>query len=164
MALAWLEEDMFFNRDEAVQLINQAIKIDPKNVRIYIAKASMELRRGDISGARQTLESSCKLPSEDGQHYTMLGTLEMDYGTVAAAQRVLEEGAKRYPGDQYLLQRWGTLEAKHGNATRARDLFQRSVNIKPHAPTFVAWAMLEDALGLQVTYIIERHRVVGEIS
>ena len=73
MALAWLEEDMFFNRDEAVKLINQAIKIDPKNVRIYIAKASMELRRGDISGARQTLESSCKLPSEDGQHYTMLG-------------------------------------------------------------------------------------------
>jgi predicted Zn-dependent protease len=71
----------------------------------------------------------------------------MESGNINGARRVLEEGSKLYPGDQFLLQRWGTLEAKHGDVTKARFLFEKSVTIQPHAPTFVAWAILEEEEG-----------------
>ena len=32
---------------------------------------------------------------------------------------------------------------------KAIELFRKSANIKPHAPTFVAWAILEEELGMR---------------
>jgi Tfp pilus assembly protein PilF len=150
LSLAWLEEDVFHNRDEAVRLIAEAMKIDENNVRVHVAKASMELRFNRVDDARKTLLHACSLQAEDGQHYTMLGTLELESGNVNAARKVLENGAKLYPGDQFLLQRWGTLEARYGNGKLARQLFEKSVLIQPHAPTFVAWAILEEKDGHKV--------------
>lgn len=148
LALAWLEEDAFDDLERAHELIEEAMRVDGRNVRVYIAKASMELRCGEQTAARKVLRRAVSLEAEDGQHYTMWGTLELESGRVAEARHILKEGSKRYPGDQFLLQRWGTLEAKYGSIVRARELFDRSVRIKPHAPTFVAWAILEEREGL----------------
>lgn len=150
LALAWLEEDVFKKQEEAARLITEAIKIDRNNVRVYVAKASMELRLERHADARKTLRHALTLSSEDGQHYTMLGTLELEMGNIAEAGRILEEGTLKYPGDQFLLQRWGTLESKLGNVDKARKLFEKSVMIQPHAPTFVAWAILEEKEGLRL--------------
>lgn len=151
LALAWLEEDAFRNEVEATKLISEAMKIDGNNVRVYVAKASMELRLQRKEDARKTLRHSLSLNSEDGQHFTMLGTIELEMGKLSEARRVLEEGAERYPGDKFLLQRWGTVEAKFGNVEKARKLFEKSVLVQPHAPTFVAWAILEEQEGLKLT-------------
>jgi tetratricopeptide (TPR) repeat protein len=151
LALAWLEEDAFCNQNEATKLISEAIKIDANNVRVYVAKASMELRLQRKEDARKTLRHCISLPSDDGQHFTMLGTLELEMGNIVEAKRVLEEGSHRFPGDKFLLQRWGTVEAKFGNVDKARQLFEKSVLIQPHAPTFVAWAILEEQEGLKLT-------------
>ena len=150
LALAWLEEDVYKDQVEAARLIAEALKIDRNNVRVYVAKASMELRLERRVDARRTLRHALTLSSEDGQHYTMLGTLELEMGNIAEAGRILEEGASKFPGDQFLLQRWGTLEAKLGNVDKARKLFEKSVMIQPHAPTFVAWAILEEKEGLKL--------------
>jgi tetratricopeptide (TPR) repeat protein len=149
LSLAWLEEDAFKNQKEAACLISEALKIDRNNIRVYIAKASMELRLSRKDEARKTLSHALTLQSEDGQHYTMLGTLELELGNFDEAAKILEEGSKLYPGDQFLLQRWGTIEAKIGNIEKARKLFEKSVIIQPHAPTFVAWAILEEKEGLK---------------
>lgn len=150
LALAWLEEDAFKNVEIAEKLINEAFNIDKNNVRVYIAKASMQLRQKKTDDARSTLELASTLCSEDGQHYTMWSTLEVEQGNYAEARRILKEGAEKFPGDQFLLQRWGTIEAKHGNITSARELFLRSATIHPHAPTFVAWAILEEEVVMKV--------------
>lgn len=71
----------------------------------------------------------------------------MESGNLEGARQALEEGARLFPGDVYLLQRYGTLEAKLGEIDKARELFQKSVMIQPHAPTFVAWAILEEEIG-----------------
>lgn len=81
--------------------------------------------------------------------FSLLGTIELESGNVVGARAVLEEGVSKYPGDQFILQRWGTLEAKHGSVNKARELFKRSVMIQPHAPTFVAWAILEEEEGMK---------------
>lgn len=147
LALAWIEEDAFDDLKEAEKLISQALAADKQNVRVYVAKAMMELRLGNVEIARETLLQATKIVSEDAQHYTMLSTLELEYGNIDKAREVLAEGAQKFPGDQFLLQRWGTLEAKFGNVKEARRLFQKSIEIQPHAPTFVAWAMLEESEG-----------------
>lgn len=148
LALAWLEEDAFKNFFKAKKYIQDAIVNDSQNVRCYIAKASYELRQHEIENARKTLHLACNLKfAEDGQHYTMLSTLEYDQNNIPEAIRVLEEGARKFPGDQYLIQRWGAIESKTGNIQKARELFKKSVDIKPHAPTFVAWAILEEEEG-----------------
>lgn len=152
LALAWLEEDHFQNASAAAHLIRSALLEEPKNVRIYTAKASMELRQGKIDEARATLAQAADMEAEDGHHYTLWGTIELECGNYRESQRVLEEGARRYPGDKYLLQRWGSLEAKHGSFKKARDLFSRSLASQPHAPTFVAWAIMEHELGQQVCW------------
>ena len=157
LSMAWLEEDFFHNTAEARRLIEEAMDSDVNNVRVYIAKASMELRLKLHDDARQTLLAATALPSDDAQHYTMWGTLEIECGNYAEARRILEEGSAKYSGDQFLLQRWGTLEAKHGCPEKAKELFERSILIKPHAPTFVAWAMLEEEQGLESLHALPDH-------
>jgi tetratricopeptide (TPR) repeat protein len=109
----------------------------------------MELRLNQPDKAKNTLQQCSGFVSKDGQHYTMLGTIEMEFGNISAARAALAAGALQYPGDQFLLQRWGTLEAKHGDIQKARELFQKSVTIQPHTPTFVAWAILEEETGMK---------------
>lgn len=150
LALAWLEEDAFDNAVEAKKLIDEAMIVDRNNVRVHVAKASMELRSGRINEARSTLRQATALQSDDGVHYTMWATLEIDSGNFREARRLLEEGAEKFPGDQFLLQRWGALESKFGSVLKARELFDRSIVIQPHAPTFVAWAILEEDQGILV--------------
>ncbi|KAJ1436823.1 hypothetical protein B484DRAFT_324887 [Ochromonadaceae sp. CCMP2298] len=144
LALAWLEEDAFGLTQQAAARVDQALAMEPHNVRVYVAKASLLLRQQKVSEAREVLCLATQMSAEDAQHYTMWGTLELESGDAASARRILQEGAKLYPGDRFLLQRWGTLEAKLGDIPKARELFERSVLIQPHAPTFVAWAILEE--------------------
>eukprot|EP01036_Dinobryon_divergens_P030333 gene30333-39562_t len=149
LALAWLQEDAFSETGPAFALIDEAFKLDPLNVKVHMAKASLLLRMQQVDDARMALQLCTKLCSanaEDGQHYTMWGSLELERGGrgPAEAQRILAEGAGLFPRDHFLLQRWGSLEAKLGRSDQARALFQRSAEIQPHAPTFVAWAILEE--------------------
>lgn len=157
LALAWLEEDAFNNIDLAEKHIARAVEIDRNNIRAHVAKASLELRLNQVEKARQTLRNSTSLSAHDGQHYTMWSTLELETGNIDAARKIIEEGSKLYPGDHYLLQRWASFESKFGNSSKARELFGRSVLLKPHAPTFVAWAMLEEVEGLVVSRRINQY-------
>lgn len=147
LSLAWLEEDAFGKIDVAAELVEEAMQIDKYNVRVHIAKASLQLRQNKVHLARETLKQATTLSSDDAQHYTMWSTIEAESGNYDMARKILEKGAKQYPGDQFLLQRWGTIEAKHGSVAKARLLFAKSVQIQPHAPTYVAWAILEESEG-----------------
>ena len=88
----------------AMRLLTEALRIDRNNVRIYVAKASMEMRANNFSEARATLKRATELSSESdgGQHYTMWATLEIEAGNFREARRLLEEGAAKYPGDQVI--------------------------------------------------------------
>ena len=85
-------------------MLTEALRIDKNNVRIYVAKASMEMRANNFTEARATLKRATQLSSESdgGQHYTMWATLEIEAGNFREARRLLEEGAAKYPGDQVI--------------------------------------------------------------
>lgn len=152
LALAWLEETMFNNIPLALDYIQKALREEERSgsVRAHVAKASLLLRNQEVEKAKETLRNATRLVANDGQHYTMLSTIEVETGNIEEARRVIEEGAAKFPGDQFLLQRWGSFEAKYGNVSTARSLFEKSVLIQPHAPTFVSWALLEEEEGRKV--------------
>ena len=163
LSLAWLQEDAFGNTDDAFALLNEAFRIQPLNAKVHIAQANLLLRLQRVDDARAVLQRCAELcvgSAEDGQHYTMWSTLELECGRPEDARRVLAEGSAAYPGDHFLLQRWGSLEAKLGCSQLARSLFARSAAIQPHAPTFVAWAILEEKEAILVSAMLLGTRVI----
>jgi hypothetical protein len=40
---------------------------------------------------------------------------------------------------------------QHGSKDKARQIFAKAITVKPHAPTFVAWARLEYEEGMNVS-------------
>lgn len=56
------------------------------------------------------------------------------------------------------------MEFKLGNFANARVLFERSVEIKPHAPTFVAWAILEEEESMRTISGLTRDFVAAAAS
>lgn len=152
LSLAWLEEDSFHNFDKAVEYLDKALEIEPYNTRVFIARASLAVRNNKVDEARKILQQAAEtipISKGDGQIYTMWSTIELECGNLAKAREVIMRGYQLYPGDHFLLQRWASFESKIGNVEKARELFEKSVLLKPHAPTFVAWAILEENEGVK---------------
>ena len=59
-------------------------------MRVYVAKASMELRQGRELDARASLMFASSLDADDGQHYTMRATLELESGHVEVMNGFLD--------------------------------------------------------------------------
>jgi tetratricopeptide (TPR) repeat protein len=146
---SYLEETVLQNTDEAEKLLEYAFNIAPHNVKVHIARANIAQRRGRFDEARAILNSTTSMHADDGQHYNAWATLETQQNNLDVAVAILAEGHRKFPADQFLLQRWGTIEEKRGNLTGARQLYEKSVALKPHAATFVSWAILEEDLGRQ---------------
>ena len=81
-------------------------------------------------------------PVKDGRLFNAWAKLESKTN-LHEARKILIRGMKMYPRDHKLLQAAGNIEEKLGNVTAARDLYSASLHIEPHAPTLIAYAMLE---------------------
>jgi len=111
--------------------------------------AKLEAKKGANELALEILRSaaskiSLRLPTA---FYNGWAALEMDGGFADNATKILRKAIELYPQDASLLQTLGTVENKLGNLDVARDLFRKSIAMKPLAPTFVAWALLEEQVG-----------------
>ena len=81
-------------------------------------------------------------PVKDGRLFNAWAKLESKTN-LHEARKILVRGMKMYPRDYKLLQAAGNIEERLGNVTAARDLYSASLHIEPHAPTLIAYAMLE---------------------
>ncbi len=77
--------------------------------------------------------------------YNLWASLEAKHGETERAMAVLEEAVGKYPQDAVLHQSRGALHARRGDRAAARAAFNASVSATPHAPAYVAWALLEAA-------------------
>ena len=80
LSLAILEEAHFNNDKLAERLIDRALKIDSKDIHIYIAKASILMRQNDVNNTRITFEIASKLFANDGKHFNMWSSFELRQG------------------------------------------------------------------------------------
>jgi tetratricopeptide (TPR) repeat protein len=75
--------------------------------------------------------------------------LEQRNGNLDSALSIVKSGRTRFPAEQSLLQTEGTIEERRGNFATAAELYCASTKIRPTAPAYVAWALLEDKLAAE---------------
>ncbi len=147
--LAWAEMESSASvsggYSKAEALLERALREDPKNGHVYIARAKLQLLQGEIANARHTLRAAANLPEKLPQVFNMWATLEQKEGRLEEAGKIVMRGRERLrTGErQSLLQTQGMIAEKLGKLDEARDLYQQSIAIRPTAPAYVAWALLE---------------------
>eukprot|EP00900_Chrysochromulina_parva_P012275 jgi/Chrpa1/21048/Chrysochromulina_OHIO_Genome00009061-RA len=157
LLLAWSQlERAAGNVSAARRLLQTARKYAPQSARVRLPLAALEAASGEASAARAAFADAVELPgahrSDDGaggfsELFNAWAVFEAKLGDVPAALEVLRRARKRYPRDPSLLQTLGTLQQRAGDLDGARASFSQSLAILPHAPTFVAYALLEASLG-----------------
>jgi tetratricopeptide (TPR) repeat protein len=146
--LAWaeMEERAAGDFEAAERLLRSALEANKTDVKAHIAWAKLEMRRGCMDSAVKILLEAADWPQRDAQLFNMWATLEQRRGNLEAARAIVKRGRERFSGEQSLLQTQGMIMERLGELDEARELYRQSVEIRPTAPAYVAWAMLEDKL------------------
>lgn len=147
---SWAEmEERLGDLPRARELLTKAISSHPQMTEAYIGLANLEARRGCISRALELMSTAAGvLAYPPASVFNAWAQIELTYrGRLDDAKELLRQGNKIHPFEPVLLQSMGTLEDKSGNSQEARELFQRSIDARPTAAAFVAWALLEEREG-----------------
>lgn len=153
LLLAWADiERSAGNSSHARALLNSALERAPRSPKIHTAIAHLEAARGDEVAARAAFTAGAALsPHAVGEKtaevFNAWASHEARRGELGRALAIVERGRRRHPRDPSLLQTLGTLHRRAGNTTAARASFEEAVRLRPHAPTFVAWGLMEADLG-----------------
>lgn len=149
---SWAEmEERVGDLPEARQMLTKAITSQPRMTEAYVALAMLEARRGGTVRAVELMRAAASLsPKPPASVFNCWAQIEATWcGQNEKARALLEKGHKLHPNDPALLQTLGILEEKAGNIASAKKNFYDSVRIRPTAPAFVAWALLEEKEGNQ---------------
>lgn len=138
-------EERVGDLSRARDLLSKAIAAHPTHCTAYVALAKLEARRGCTTRAIELVRAAAEVsPEPPATVFVAWGHIELaSCRRLDEARTVFERGIRLHPRDSALLQSLGILEEKCGNVAEARSYFRESVSVKPHAPSFVAWAMLE---------------------
>jgi tetratricopeptide (TPR) repeat protein len=136
----------------ARELLSKAVTSQPRVAEAYVALARLEARRGYRTRALELMQTAAGL-SKKPPALVFNAWAQVEWtscGRIEAAREILERGHSLHPMDPALLQTLGTLEERCGNVARAKELFAASIRIRPTAPAFVAWALVEEKEGNKV--------------
>ena len=118
------------------------------NVHLYQAWACMEVRCGNLTKARQLLDSAIECDRHHGPVWTAYGLLEARHGTKQEARKYFRRGLEMAPDHAPIYRVFGETEVRLGNYNYARKLFEDGLSKDPwHAPLYHAMAKLEGMLG-----------------
>lgn len=109
--------------DESVRYLDEAAKIEPKQVLIWRAVALVRGARNDGLGEARALQKIIELDPSDAAAYKKLAALLLDHRTADAALAVTDTGARRFPGDAELLRLRGLALYALGRKLEAIDAF-----------------------------------------
>ncbi len=88
--------------DEAARHLEEAAKIEPKQVLIWRGLALVRGARQDGLGEARSLQRILELDPRDGAAYRRLAQLLLDHRTADGALAVADTGLKAFPGDAEL--------------------------------------------------------------
>lgn len=124
--------------------LEQALSARPTLAQAWMTRASLQLVRGDVAGARTSCERLVALTSPLASAGCM-GTVEGVSGSAAAAltrlEEVLDRSTDKDPARPWVLTLMAELAARMGDAVRAEALFKRALSAgEPDAYLLAAWA------------------------
>jgi len=111
--------------EDAEKLLRQEITEDPDQDQAYLSLAMVELRSGDTSGTRQTLQRGLSRTPDAGELLWGMGILSVMEGQTERAEQYLEKAVDLLPGWPGSYSTLGVLYYQTGQIDKARETLER---------------------------------------
>jgi len=133
---------LFFRQryDEALKVLNAAVRLDPKMARPHYELGDLYLlglKKPQLSVAAYR-EALAIDPKNARFHYSLANALA-ETGQIDQAQSEMEEAVRLEPNDAPLMKWYGDFQLRRGRPDQAMDSFAKALAIDPHyVPALVA--------------------------
>ncbi len=116
--------------DEAEQLLRQALELNPRQPRHAMVLARLEIDRGEVSGAINTLVAALPYVRSDPEYYAFLAALLQRDGRHRDAVDYYRTALQFSPGNAVWLMGLGMSLRANDQIADAREAFQRAAELK----------------------------------
>jgi tetratricopeptide (TPR) repeat protein len=124
--------------DGALQLLEKARNLDPRNPRLLFRLAGLYYDTGRYGPARQFVTKALTIaPAEWSYHY-LLALIEKNAGTAANARQELETAARLNPSAADVYNQLGDLAMRALDYSSARQYFEKAASLDPSQPAYRA--------------------------
>jgi tetratricopeptide (TPR) repeat protein len=124
--------------DGALQLLEKARNLDPRNPRLLFRLAGLYYDTGRYGPARQFVTEALTIaPAEWSYHY-LLALIEKNAGTAANARQELETAARLNPSAADVYNQLGDLAMRALDYSSARQYFEKAASLDPSQPAYRA--------------------------
>ena len=116
--------------DEAEQLLKRALELNPRQPRHAMVLARLEVERGEVTGAINTMVAALPYVQSDPEYYAFLAALLQREGRQREAVDYYRAALRSAPGNALWLMGLGISLRATSQFAEARDAFQRAVETK----------------------------------
>ena len=116
--------------DEAEQLLKRALELNPRQPRHAMVLARLEVERGEVTGAINTMVAALPYVQSDPEYYAFLAALLQREGRQREAADYYRAALRSAPGNALWLMGLGISLRATSQFAEARDAFQRAVETK----------------------------------
>ncbi len=136
-ALESEEEGKF---DPAIKLLEEAQKLDPKNITYPYETAYAYYAKDDYAKSSQILKGLLKHKDVDDLVYQLLGNCYDDMGNTDKAVDIYKKGLKKFPKSGELYLEMGVVQLKTKDFDKALGFFEKGIEVDPVFPSNYYWA------------------------
>lgn len=137
-AVAAMEKQKDF--DQALQLLQKAIQLDPKNTDYRYEMAYVYFGKGDYNTTQQILKKLLKKNEATPNYYLLLARAQEEKGQITDAEKTLQKALYRFPQAGQVYTELGGLAYKRGNNDAAVSFWEKGIEQAPLYTANYYWA------------------------
>ena len=115
----------------AENIFKEALKIDPKDIRAWVALANLYKERSLLSKAETSFKKAIELAPRDVELYIHLSQFYHTKGQFSQEEELLKEAIKICPANDRLYFELARNYKSQGKYARAEDMFNKSIKLNP---------------------------------
>lgn len=128
--------------DESIQLLEEALKIDPDNMNYTYELAYAYYVKNEYHKSQELLESILSHPDANDRVYQMLGNTYDNLGDENKAIETYKSGLKLFPKSGNLYLEMGVMQMKKKEYNEALSYFENGIKVAPAFSSNYYWATI----------------------
>ena len=120
--------------NEAEQLLHKALQMNPRQPRLSMVLARLEVERGEVTGAINTMVGALPYVQSDPDFYAFLAALLQKEGRHRESADYYRTALRGVPGNGVWMMGLGISLRASNQSAEARDAFQRAIDSKQLSP------------------------------
>lgn len=126
--------------DEAIALLNESVKLDPKNIDYTYELAFAYYLKKDFKKAAKLLESKLKDKKVTDLFYQLLGNSYDNLNNPEKATKTYEKGIQKFPASGRLYLEMGNMQLPKKDYNKALSYYEKGIEMDPKFPSNYYWA------------------------